>query len=276
MQTSIIHEKQDLTNLSWSSICSPFEMTGSFLKAASMEGSRKTCYKLSSFDPANGIVGRECANELIADRLLTELGIDHLHYQLIHADIEIRGQTIETYLCASEDFRQCGEDKVALDIFYELERKNGETPLAFCIRNGWADEIYQMLAADFLLLNRDRHGANIEIVRNAKDRTFRLAPLFDHGLSLLFSCHDADAIRGFDVMQDKRVKCFVGSQSVRENLRLIPASKMPLLHPLQSSDRVLIMDGLDPILPRLWQDKIWEMIWRRWQYYESFCNQKRG
>lgn len=46
MQTDIIHEKQDLTNLSWSSICSPLEMTGSFLKAASMEGSRKTCYKL--------------------------------------------------------------------------------------------------------------------------------------------------------------------------------------------------------------------------------------
>ena len=46
MQTGIIHEKQDLTNLSWSSIWSPLEMTGSFLKAASMEGSRKTCYKL--------------------------------------------------------------------------------------------------------------------------------------------------------------------------------------------------------------------------------------
>ena len=46
MRTDIIHEKQDLTNLSWSSICSPLETTGSFLKAASMEGSRKTCYKL--------------------------------------------------------------------------------------------------------------------------------------------------------------------------------------------------------------------------------------
>ena len=275
MRTDIIHEKQDLTNLSWSSICSPLGMTGSFLKAASVEGGRKICYKLSCFDPAGGIVGHECVNELIVDRLLTVLGIDHLHYQLIRADIEIRGRTMETYLCASEDFRRRGEDKVALDVFYELERQNGETPLAFCIRNGWADKIYQMLAADFLLLNRDRHGANIEIVRSTEERTFRPAPLFDHGLSLLFSCHDEGAVRSFDVMQDKRVQCFVGSQSARENLSLIPASETPLPHPLQRSDRGRIMDGLDPVLPRLWQDKIWEMIWRRWRYYESFCNQKR-
>lgn len=45
-----------------------------------------------------------------------------------------------------------------------------------------------MLAVDFLILNRDRHGANIEVLRNARARTLRIAPLFDHGLSLLYSC----------------------------------------------------------------------------------------
>lgn len=119
MQTGIIHEKQDLTNLSWSSICSPFEMTGSFLKAVSMEGSRKTCYKLSSFDPANGIVGHECVNELIADRLLTELGIDHLHYQLIHADSTLK----ENEICSYDEFALLlkFEGRCAQDSFYISE-----------------------------------------------------------------------------------------------------------------------------------------------------------
>ena len=37
----------------------------------------------------------------------------------------------------------------------------------------------------YLILNRDRHGANIEVLRNSRKKTVRLAPLFDHGLSLL-------------------------------------------------------------------------------------------
>ena len=216
MKTEIIHEKQDLTHLSWSLIRSSSGTAGSFLKATSEFGDRKIYYKLSNFDSVNGIVGHECANEIIADRLLTVLGVDHLHYQLIHADINVQGQTLETYLCASEDFKQRGEDKVALDVFYELERQEGETPLAFCVRNGWADYIYQMLVVDFILLNRDRHGANIEVLRNTKKRTIRLAPIFDHGLSLLFNCHDEETVRSFDVMQDKQIQCFVGSHSAQE------------------------------------------------------------
>ena len=127
----------------------------------------------------------------------------------------------------------------------------------------------------FLLLNRDRHGANIEVLRNTKKRTIRLAPIFDHGLSLLFNCHDEDAVRSFDVMQDKQIQCFVGSRSTQENLKLIPGSELPALRPLRSSDREFILGGIDPVLPKLWQDRIWEMIERRWQYYESFCNQRR-
>ena len=57
-------------------------------------------YKLSNFDPMRGIVGHECINEIIADRLLTLLGIEHLSYQLIHAEIQIDGTLYTTWLCA--------------------------------------------------------------------------------------------------------------------------------------------------------------------------------
>lgn len=276
MYTEIIHEKQDLTYLSWSLIRSSSGTAGSFLKATSHLGDRKIYYKLSNYDSMNGIVGHECVNEIIADRLLTVLGIEHLHYQLIHSDIQVNEQIIETYLCASEDFKQRGEDKVALDVYYELEHEPGETPLVFCIRNGWADHIYKMLVADFLLLNRDRHGANMEVLRNARKKSILLAPIFDHGLSLLFNCHDEASVSAFDVMQDRPIQCFVGSRSAQDNLGLIPANGMPRINRLNAQDRAIIMEGLDSILPQPWQDKIWEMIERRWRYYEDFCDQRRA
>lgn len=274
MDTAIIHEKQDLTHLSWSLIRSSSGTAGSFLKATSELGGKKTYYKLSNYDSIRGVIGHECVNEIIADRLLTHLGIEHLHYQLIHADIEVNDRRIETYLCASEDFKQRGEDKVALDVYYELEHNEAETALDFCVRSGWGDYIYKMLVVDFLLLNRDRHGANIEVLRNTKKRTIRLAPIFDNGLSLIFNCYDEDAVRKFDVLQDRQIQCFVGSRSATENLKLIPPASLPQLVQLKEEDREHILSGLEPVLPKLWIDKIWEMIYRRWQLYEDFCNSR--
>ena len=274
MKTAIIHEKQDLTYLSWSLIRSSSGTAGSFLKATSEFGGKKTYYKLSNYDSMKGVVGHECVNEIIADRLLNILGIEHVHYQLIHADIQVKERIIETHLCASENFKQRGEDKVALDVFYELEHNTGESPLDFCIRNGWADYIYKMLVVDFLLLNRDRHGANIEVLRNTKKKNIRLAPIFDHGLSLIFSCRDEASVQAFDVMEDRPIQCFVGSRSAKENLNLIPVTSKPALNPLKENDREIIMAGLDAILPQVWLDKIWDMIYRRWKYYEDFCNQR--
>lgn len=58
-----------------------------------------------------GIIGPECVNKIIADRLLTILGIDHLSYQLIHADVTIQDHIYETWLCASADFKKLGDKK---------------------------------------------------------------------------------------------------------------------------------------------------------------------
>ena len=222
------------------------------------------------------MVGHESVNELIVDRLLTILGIDHLHYQLIHADILVDGKTLDTYVCASENFREKSEDKQAIDVCYESERLESESALDFCIRMGWSDYIWQMLVVDFLILNRDRHGANIEVLRNKKKKSLRLAPLFDHGLSLLCRCETEDAIEKFDVMADLPVQCYVGSRSAQENLKLIPNDLMPKLDPLKESDRSVLLEGLDGIISQNLQAKIWNMIWKRWSYYEDFCHSRRN
>lgn len=274
MQTQLILEKQDLTFLSWSKIRNSSGTAGSFLKSYSELGGKKIFYKLSDYDSIKGIIGHECVNELIVDRLLTILGIEHVHYQLIHADILLHDKVAEVYLCASENFRERGEDKSALDEYFAVEHISGESPMDFCIRHNWEEYIYQMLVVDFLVLNRDRHGANIEVLRNKKDKTIRLAPLFDHGLSLLCRCHTDDEIISFDVMADRQVQSYIGSRSAQDNLNLIPPGKMPVLCPLMESNRKDLLDGLEHVVPQSLLDKIWEMIWKRWCYYEDFCHSR--
>jgi hypothetical protein len=270
----IIKEKQDLTYLSWSKIRHSSGTAGSFLKSYSELGGQKTYYKLSNFDTVQGVIGHECVNEIIVDRLLETLGIKHLPYQLIYADILINAQPYTVYLCASEDFKQPGESKIALDVYYELEKSKDETPFQFCIRNGWEEYIYQMLVVDFLILNRDRHGANIEVLRNSRKKTIRLAPLFDHGLSLLFNCPDDDAVQQYDVTEDKQTNNYIGSRSTWENLKLIPADRLPKLNPLHESDRDVLLKDLDGVISQNLLDKIWDMIWKRWCVYEDFCHSR--
>ena len=274
MNNQLIKEKQDLTHLLWSVYRNSSGTAGSFLKSYSELGGKKQYYKLSNFDRVKGVIGHECVNELIVDRLLTILGVPHLSYQLIHADVMIDGKIHDVFLCASEDFKERGETKVALDVYKELEARHDESAFDFCIRMGWESYIYQMLVVDFLILNRDRHGANIEVLRNSQKKTLHLAPLFDHGLSLLCRCMDEEQVKAFDVMEDKRCNNYIGSQYPCENLKLIPVDKIPKVNSLHESDRGIIMDGLDDIIPQDLQDKIWEMIWKRWCAYEDFCNSR--
>lgn len=274
MENKLIKEKQNMTYLLWAKIRNSSGTAGSFLKSYSTVGNKKIYYKLSDYDNVNGIVGHECVNELIVDRLLTLLGIEHLSYSLIHADVKINGKVYETYLCASEDFKNKGESKIALDAYFEAEKYESESVLEFCIRNGWEEYIYEMLVVDFLILNRDRHGANIEVLRNSKKKTLRIAPLFDHGISLLSRCRTDEEIANYDVMDDKPVQCYVGSRSAKDNLDIIPKDMLPNLNKIKASDKAIVMEGLDGVISKTLQDKIWNMIYCRWCYYEDFCNKK--
>ena len=270
----IIKNKQDLTYLEWSKIRHSSGTAGSFLKATMLEGERKIYCKLSDYDETKGVVGHECVNEIIVDRLLNILGVEHLNYRLIYADISVSGKVIDTYLCASDDFKKSGEEKTALDIYYNLEKNENESPLDFCIRQGWEKYIYEMLAVDYIILNRDRHGANIEVLRNPKKKTIRLAPLFDHGISLLCRCHTKEEISEYDVMDDKRIQSFVGGNSARENLELIPKDKLPSFNKLKLTDKENLLSGLYGIVSDELLEKTWDMIWKRWYSYEDFCNKK--
>lgn len=269
MTHRVINETQDLTYLKWSHIRSSSGTAGTFLKSESIIDGKKKYYKLSNFDPVNGVIGHESVNEIIVDRLLTILGVEHLGYELIHADIEIEGNVYNTYVCASEDFKKKGESKVALDDYYRTNSKKGESHYDFCVRCGWKDYIDRMIVIDYLILNRDRHGANIEVLRDARAHSLRIAPLFDHGLSLLYSCISDEEICAFDVLEDRRCQNFIGGCSCYENLNLIRDRKDLFQNKLCISDRDQIFEGLDTVISEQLMDKIWEMIYMRYQKYEN-------
>lgn len=274
MYRDIIYELQDLQYLKWSKIRNSSGTAGSFLKSYDDSGKIKKYYKLSDYDIINGIVGHECVNEIIVGRLMDVFGIEHLQYRLIHAGILINDNKIETYLCESDDFKERNEAKVALEDFYISEKKVNESPMDFCKRMGWEEYIYGMLVVDFLISNRDRHGANIEVLRDRKSKSLRLAPLFDQGLSFVCRCHSKEELKDFDVMKDQKVQAFIGGNSTFENIKLIPKRYLKTLPDISDPDINDITSGLEGIMEEDYINKIREMLQRRWKYLDDIRNQR--
>ena len=265
----IFFEERDYTYLDWNKIRSSSGTAGSFLKSTEIKNRKKVYYKLSNYNSVEGIVGHECINEIIAGRLMDVLGIEHLEYRLLHGKIKVNDKIYTTYFCVSDSFRKEGERKITLEDYYQLLKRDNETVVDFVIRHNFEEKINQMILVDYLILNRDRHGANIELIR---DRTgeVKTAPLFDHGVSLLFNCHDDAAVENFDVMEDRPIQSFLGTHSAVENLNIIQ-NKMSI-NKLNKKDKEYILYGIDKILSKKHMDKIWQMIWERWNYYESLFN----
>lgn len=264
MATDLHASLKDLTRLSWSERANTSGTGGTFLKARETTTRGTTYFKLSCYDSYRGIYGHECVNELIASRLMGLLGIPHVAYSLVHAHVAIDGKSYETWLSASDSYRRPKERKQALDLYYDLHREGPESPLDFCRRMGWKTIIDQIFLIDFLLVNRDRHGANIEVIIDPSGQQ-RLAPVFDTGLSLLFSTYgDEQRIKEFDPLADVNANNYLGARSLIENLGLIdtPLSVAPLTR--EGIDR--IVDDLDCVLSSCHREKIKDILTQRWNY----------
>ena len=268
----IIRDVQDLKYLNWTKTRKSSGTAGSFLKAYDDTGETKLYYKLSDYDSLRGIVGHECVNEIIVGRVMDLLGIEHLKYVLINADIIIDDKKYRTFLCRSDNFKQKGEAKLALEDYYQTEHLDGEDPFTFCCRMNWKDHICNMLVIDFLISNRDRHGANIEVLFDRKNKTIRPAPLFDHGLSFVCRCHSIEELCDFDVMKDIRIQSFIGNGSAFDNMNLVPKDYLKRLPTISDNDKNMIFEGLEEILDEAYYTKIWEMLIRRWRYIEDLRN----
>lgn len=119
---------------------------------------------------------------------------------------------------------------------------------------------------DYLIINRDRHGGNLEVLKNTGP--VHLSPLFDNGLSFLCTNTDVSTVNTFDALQDRLVNNFIGERSLAKNLLSI--DKKLRFGELQEKHRELLFIGLDGILPSVYYDKIWEILMMRWPRVEEF------
>ena len=259
---------QDLRHLDWSECANTSGTAGCFLKSREETGAGVWYYKLSCYDSYRGIYGHECANEIVASRLMSILGIEHLEYRLVHSLVRVNGKDHETWLNRSRSFRKGGDRKQALETFYELNKKEAESPLELCTRFGWERQIKEIMLVDYLIVNRDRHGANIEVLQS-KDGNLRLSPVFDSGLSFVFSCYDDERrVQEFDPLADVNANNFLGTRSLEENLHRFVGAKLDV-GSLKVSDKNVLFDGLDGVLSNSHIEKMWEILLKRWEVYEA-------
>ena len=256
-------------------------MGGSYLKARFGEGATATYYKLSCYDEINGVYGHECVNELIASRLMDALCIEHVPYKLIHAQVLVDGKVFKTWLCESTSFRKPGQSKMSLARFYSLNRLPEEGHLEFCERFGWGPSIHKTMLVDYLIANRDRHGGNLEVLKDRNGHV-RLAPLFDNGLSLCFSTFQAPQLANINPTSDIVSNNYLGTRSLEQNLLRFVPSNLGIGRLTESHEQVLF-DGLAPALNdavqgisgREFAQFLWHMIWERWRQYEDFRDSGR-
>lgn len=172
----VIKKLQDYTHLAWDEKPSRVARVARSSNRAPNRVGETSTISFPAMTDIRGIYGHESINELIASRLLDNLGISHIPYKLVHALVMVKGQTHETWLSESRDYRRPHERRQALDTYIDLNARGDESPLEFCTKRGWMDAINAMMAFDYLIINRDRHGANIEVI--LRDGTVELAPAF--------------------------------------------------------------------------------------------------
>lgn len=260
----------DLRYLSWSKTRQSSGTAGSYLKSYSYDNGKKVYYKLSYFDDIENKFGYEAFNEIIAGKLLTLLGYKHLEYNLLFAKILIKNKEYDTYLNSSYDFKLINETKMSFENFYELYKNDNEDIITFCKRYNFIDEIYQMIIIDYLIVNRDRHGANIEVLYDNKTKKYRLAPLFDHGLSLLSPAYKDEEIKKYDIKENKKVNSFIGTSSLEENIKIVPKNTFKDIK-INFDD---LFNDITTNDNNIYMQKAKELLIRRWNELEDIFNKK--
>lgn len=211
-------------------------------------------YKLSSFNPHDGFYGPEAVTECVVSDVLDTMRIPHDKYKLVMGKVIYDGRQYQTPVCISQDFNPKKKPVVSLGR-YLRSHAVGKPPFEACLELGFDDYIYTMFLVDFLILNRDRHSSNIELVDEVP------VPLFDHGLALT-ALQDVDT---WNHWSSDRVNNFVGSTSLKENLHVIPHDCWPVVH----------KPDVDVVsrFSNFWEENkimaVKKMLRERWEFIES-------
>ena len=220
---------KDLTFLKWSYNSS--SSGGNFLKSEYGTGSQKIFYKLSDFKHGR-FTGCETAIEVIVSRLGTYLRFPVLKYMGDLSTIDIEGNRYVTFVARSHNYVKSGYTTIPLVTDYLTNRlSNTESPLQYCRRIGLQEYLDYIFIFDYLIMNVDRHGHNIELLYD-NNNNFIPSPIFDNGCALTHEYgNNMTLIQNWDYKSDITVNNFVGSIQLEKNLKNVSKQyKLPRLN----------------------------------------------
>lgn len=193
---------EDLTHLDFILSLDGSGSAGSFYKAID----NNFYYKLSYLISKDRFC-YESVNEVVVSRLCTLFGFNNAGYKLIHAKIKILSREYETFLCRSVNFKRPKENRITLETFCKLNNIDHNNIDNFKEFSFFTD-LLNMLLTDYIVNNRDRHGANIELL--ISDSGIRLAPIYDAGSSLLAPLqYDKQRIKVYNMLSDGPVNNYL-------------------------------------------------------------------
>ncbi len=177
----------DLRYLSFSYGAGFSASTGTFLKCVNYN----KYYKLSSFNDVDGEYGYESVCEVISNMVCDKFNFNYLKQDLIHARIKISGHECIVWLVQSDNYKEFNERRITLETLCALNsvNKNDKREVFDFIKSKpFKTDILNMMLVDYIIYNRDRHGANIELLCKPNG-DIRLAPIFlIAGVRLLHRC----------------------------------------------------------------------------------------
>ncbi|MDO4803729.1 MAG: HipA protein [Lachnospiraceae bacterium] len=174
-------------------------------------------YKRGSEGAANS--GMEPYSEAFSSQLLTALGFPHVDYDVMKYHKKL---TSKCRIFTSEDR---GYVNFAA---YTGKRTDVIEKIDIFKKLGLEDRFREMIIADALMLNTDRHEGNFGfLVDNSNGEIITAAPLFDHNLSMLQGAMEHDDIYEYIAMQTPRIgedfASFAGNMMTTElRKKLIP------------------------------------------------------
>ena len=130
---------------------------------------------------------------------------------------------------------------------YQANKVNKESPLAYCQRIGLTEFIDYTFIFDYLIMNADRHGRNIELLYDGNK--ISPAPIFDNGRCLTFDCGNRiENIINWNYAEGGMGNNFLGGIYLENNLKYV--SKAYKLTYLSESAYKHIFYGLHDVIER--------------------------
>ena len=179
--------------------------------------------------------------------------------------ITVHGRDYQTLGCVSENyFTDMYTSRLSFEEYYESFGVDSNA-IDLLKEVKIYDDFCNIAIADFLTIGRDRHGKNIELL--FKDDKMCMSPLFDNGVSLLAPYSVDEGVKSFDVMVDTSVNNFIGYRSLYKNLSLL--DRKVVVNDLKENYKFCLFKGLTTVLPDYFIDKVWEIIWKRYNYLKD-------